>query len=628
MSSSGLPEYIKGLEPGKIFRIDGKEYEKLGGGRYRLHKSTPYEPAVEQQHSYLESNPAVDFEHRGEVPNAGSGISSGPPGPTQATLAVSASRRADSNVAYPPPNDRIAQLIKPEDQPIRGPPKSRIEETVQNPKIKDPVEEESPRASRRHGSTNYARPATDAKDELLRMGPNMREEAPPGFSAARVPSRGLSSSLEAMPTSGTEACDLLRFAVLEDHAKAYTSIPHNDVEQRAAYLRGRPGLVNSRLDDFLREAVQQILNADVTGACLCVQSLVELNLCRDVKPRFFEEDLIEMHQGGTELNLKYDKNYKDVMRDAEKTAKEKAQRRAAQERRSAQQDPGYNEPLHEAKTHHARHDSRTGYTSYEPPDLEKLRMNEGNAKTERDSEVLLDNISSSQVVPVRTKNIIQIKPEQFADSGMKQLSAQYRVPGNGAKFFMTGKVFSLLWHEAAGAPRNPSGGAATDERENAGKEDQLSPDSTRLNPNVTIGPYGEKIYSHIRRMVVIKNREGYCWCIGVNSYSGQGLKKTGLRKRERDAHTIIHDSEIAAKALPDEPRTPKRPIAVKMVKGQSLTPASRLHYGKPYVVEWNTRVMDVGQVLRDDMPTLLVEAAAELLSDTSKAQKNARHEYV
>ena len=535
----------------------------------------------------------------------------------------------DSKVNYPLLNDRYARHAQPKDQLTGGSLEPQIDMTKQTSSVRNFAEREAPKASRRHGSSSNARPVTGLRDEPLRKDPSFREEAPLSSSSGRVSSQGLSSVQESGLTSNTEIHDAPHFAKLDGDQKTYASIPHNDIEQRAAYLANRPSLVKSRLDGLLREAVQQILQRDVTGACMCVQSLVELNLCRDVKPEFFAEDLIEMHQGGAELNSKYNKHYRSAMREAEKTAKAKAQAYAAQERRLLNQDQGYSKPLPAAKTLHARHDSKTGYTSYETPDMEKLRADENSATTGRNSESLLENISSSQVVPVRTENsILKIKPEQFADDGMKKLSAQYQVPRNGAKFFVTGKVFALLWHEPAGAPRNSAGGAAAIERDNADEEDQLPLSKIKLSPNMTIGPYGEKIYSHIRRMVVIKNRDGYCWCIGINSYSGQGLKKSGLKKREREAHTIIHDCEVPAQSLPNEIKPPKRPIAVKMVTGQSLTRASRLHYGKPYVVEWYTRVMDIGQVLKEDMPILLAEAAAELLGDTSKPQQSVRHEYV
>ena len=91
------------------------------------------------------------------------------------------------------------------------------------------------------------------------------------------------------------------------------------------------------------------------------------------------------------------------------------------------------------------------------------------------------------------------------------------------------------------------------------------------------------------------------------------MKKPGFKKEQIRAHAIIHDRKYPATPLDDEPKTFKDSIAVRMADGESLSSASRLHYGKPYVVEWNTRVKEVGQVDKSSIPALLADAAVELL---------------
>jgi len=52
------------------------------------------------------------------------------------------------------------------------------------------------------------------------------------------------------------------------------------------------------------------------------------------------------------------------------------------------------------------------------------------------------------------------------------------------------QVFSLLWHEPAG---------------------QTNSDVSK--PIATRGLFGEEIFSHILRMVVVVERHGACWCL-------------------------------------------------------------------------------------------------------------------
>lgn len=41
-----------------------------------------------------------------------------------------------------------------------------------------------------------------------------------------------------------------------------------------------------------------------------------------------------------------------------------------------------------------------------------------------------------------------------------------------------------------------------------------------------------------------------------------------------------------------------------MVLNETLDAASRVHLGKPYNVEWNVKVMDIGQVVEKDLQAL------------------------
>lgn len=441
------------------------------------------------------------------------------------------------------------------------------------------------------------------------------------------------------PDVSTDASAIV-FLKLRGISRAFASLPYNDFENRASVLARNPELLDARLDIYLNEAVHQILEHNVSTASKCMQSLVVLNLCKGYKLEDLERVVLAMMQNGTKLNQKYQKQYEDVLASAEEIAREKASEKASN-RGSARpgarsdlpalgtdtgkrehmqdtrrRDDSNTNPVNPAPRESGRN-SRHRQSSYEQEYSEKEDLGMKNLTIGKSSKGqrgippdIFEGMTSAGLDPVRTdRNLIKIEPDEFPEKSMKTLSNKYQVPDNGAKFFITGKVFGVLWHESAGQPRSSKSQkkiAKTTEGEKAGLKD-------KYDSNLTIGPYGEKIYSHIRRMVVIRERNGYCWCIGINSYNGLGLKKPGLKKEERDAHTIIYDNRKKPMLLEEEPEIFRDPIPVEMKPGETLNIASRLHYGKPYVIEWNTRVMDVGTVEASWMPILLTDARAELL---------------
>lgn len=255
-------------------------------------------------------------------------------------------------------------------------------------------------------------------------------------------------------------------------------------------------------------------------------------------------------------------------------------------------------------TQRLRQQARPGYSAEASRVDERTPQDE--ALDEPDS--WLDNISQR----VAKTSAMRISIDNFEGERMKRLSPHYKVPENGARFFVQGRVFALLWHESEGQ-RPQRKGDETDEL-------TAPEDADNLGKNRVKGSYGVIIFSHIRRMVVIKNRKGYCWCLPVGSYGGLGLKKKGLKREEIDAHAIIHDSKIDATPLTGEPTTTKRPIAVDLAPGQELSKASRLHFAKPCSVEWNTRVMDVGKVRADCIPALVGNVHYELFGDLPLSQ--------
>lgn len=159
-----------------------------------------------------------------------------------------------------------------------------------------------------------------------------------------------------------------------------------------------------------------------------------------------------------------------------------------------------------------------------------------------------------------------------------------------SSFYRRGTVFAVLWHAEASSdkPKKTPKGYTTAQKVR------------------TIGKFGEEIYSTIRRMVVVREANGYCVCIQINTYSGRGLAKIRNNPQEVNNHSIIHMTDTAPTYLDGEPRTNKMPIAVqKAAPHQRLSSDSRLCYSQPSTVQHNSKAMHVGQVTPESMPLLL-----------------------
>ncbi|KAK5948399.1 hypothetical protein OHC33_010573 [Knufia fluminis] len=431
--------------------------------------------------------------------------------------------------------------------------------------------------------------------------PEANKRATPTIRAApRSSASNLSRSHEerhkAVPTPKRAADDDSdsKFAVLED-----------EFTERAMFLADNAELLKTDLGVLLEEAVSQVLDHDVSAARQCMQSLVILQLCQKVRPERLEAQVQAMDARDTDLGKKFLELYTNLAKHVQELAKKqsgKPRRRQTVSGTQADSSRSVRQPSDD--TQRLRQQARPGYSAEASRVDERTPQDE--ALDEPDS--WLDNISQR----VAKTSAMRISIDNFEGERMKRLSPHYKVPENGARFFVQGRVFALLWHESEGQ-RPQRKGDETDEL-------TAPEDADNLGKNRVKGSYGVIIFSHIRRMVVIKNRKGYCWCLPVGSYGGLGLKKKGLKREEIDAHAIIHDSRIDANPLTGEPTTTKRPIAVDLAPGQELSKASRLHFAKPCSVEWNTRVMDVSKVRADCIPALVGNAHYELFGDLPLSQ--------
>lgn len=138
------------------------------------------------------------------------------------------------------------------------------------------------------------------------------------------------------------------------------------------------------------------------------------------------------------------------------------------------------------------------------------------------------------------------------------------------------------------------------------------------------GKYGERVYSKVRRFLVIREGKSHCLAMHVSllqhiastdiidspilTYNGLGVSKRGVVKAE---HGIIYTGLRAPAPSPEElPVGNEVGMCPKAVQVQSndrsekLAPMSRINYGKIYTFEHSVECRGIGVVVHASLPDL------------------------
>ncbi len=148
-------------------------------------------------------------------------------------------------------------------------------------------------------------------------------------------------------------------------------------------------------------------------------------------------------------------------------------------------------------------------------------------------------------------------------------------------FFVLGRVFAIM--------------TFNEDSRVEGDNDDLSVQSVRIG--------GRTVQAKVRRLVVVETEHGFCWAIPILTYGNQGLAKPGLRPADVAAHARIHMEGSPAQWRPTDPwkLVEKKDVAVRGPPGSRLHPYSRVNFEKPYTVEYNVKVMNIGRVTETSM---------------------------
>lgn len=172
----------------------------------------------------------------------------------------------------------------------------------------------------------------------------------------------------------------------------------------------------------------------------------------------------------------------------------------------------------------------------------------------------------------------------------ERLFAGYKIRDRPGRFFVQGRVFLVLWTEPAG---------------------ETNTLITKREPGLTLGRYGERVYSKVRRFVVVREAINYCSALPIVTYGGQGVGKRTVDKSE---HAIIHAGDQVPEPLPAElPERGEQPMRARPIRvvpdepRDRLDPVSRIDFGKIHTIQHNIKVKAFGMVHQHAMDALLTQ---------------------
>ena len=156
-----------------------------------------------------------------------------------------------------------------------------------------------------------------------------------------------------------------------------------------------------------------------------------------------------------------------------------------------------------------------------------------------------------------------------------------------AKFFVVGRVFLVLWAE-------PAGGAGT-----------------AISRHEVLNQLGQRVFSKIRRFVVVREGPHYCSALPISTYNGQGVAKQRVVKSD---HAIIYTGPTAPTPrpgeLPGRGEAPMRSIPIRVDLDNAterLDVMSRINLGGVHLIQHNVKTKSFGNVNKNSLADLQLQ---------------------
>jgi hypothetical protein len=178
--------------------------------------------------------------------------------------------------------------------------------------------------------------------------------------------------------------------------------------------------------------------------------------------------------------------------------------------------------------------------------------------------------------------------QRLGDKGKNRdiLYSDYKL--HPANFFKVGRVFLVLWAEPASKD---------------GKVDSVI--------GASQSQLEQRVFSKVRRFVVVREGAQFCHALPISTYSGQGVSKLRVVKSD---HAIIHTGPTAPSASPRESpgrgEAPMRSIAIRVdldSASEKLDPMSRINFGGIHMIQHNVKTKSLGFVNKNSLKNLQLQ---------------------
>jgi hypothetical protein len=117
--------------------------------------------------------------------------------------------------------------------------------------------------------------------------------------------------------------------------------------------------------------------------------------------------------------------------------------------------------------------------------------------------------------------------------------------------------------------------------------------------------FTDHAFMEIVRFVVVKKMPAHSICLRISTYSGQGTTKPGVVPNDHAAVVPLGTPKGTYTKHPKGEFMMKLPLEVKIeYPGETIDPMSRINFAKPYTVEHNVKVRNVGRVVGDSVKRL------------------------
>ncbi|KAL0258289.1 hypothetical protein SLS55_007463 [Diplodia seriata] len=134
-------------------------------------------------------------------------------------------------------------------------------------------------------------------------------------------------------------------------------------------------------------------------------------------------------------------------------------------------------------------------------------------------------------------------------------------------------------------------------------------DPNRHADNISTVLFGQRVFSNIRRFIVVKEGRGFAYACPVSTYGGRATTKRGLDPQQ---HAIVYITGSVPQYVAGEQRLQKAPIPIIPAEGSvTLNGASRVNFAIHHPIQHNVKVKDLGIVHPDYIPTLISYAKNE-----------------